>query len=264
MFDLEDGLPEDMEGRDALIAKFNGEDSVEKLARGYMELEKLRGRSVALPSEASSDDEWDRVMQRLGRPSDERGYTFPDGVDSGKYESFAKVAMAARMTQRQFDRFIEEMQSADQVRAVEEAESISDSREQIAAQYGRGLDSAMARASRAAKANGVSDGWEDNPEMFRLLERMGSQMTSGQAPSGTEGVPPAGNPKKVAAQLRDVMTSAAYNDSFHAEHESAMMLADQLREQLHELGYNSVLDPELLGEYSPLRGAVGPRPWDSM
>lgn len=261
MGNLDEFLPDDMDGRESLLAKFSGENGVSQLAQSYMEMEKRAGRSVSIP-ESADDEAWDRLMARLGTPATPNEYLYPEGVDADSYPDLTGLAGAASMTQRQFKAFAEKFVAdaeSDRARQAAEAAAEEDS---IREQYGAGYDSALARAARAARQYGAVEGWETDPKLFSILEKVGARMT-GSAPQGNESGVPAANPKKVAQQLRELMVSPAYNDSYHPEHETAMELGDALRMQLRELGFDSVMDDRLLGEYSPLRGGNGPRPWDN-
>ena len=258
---LEEILPEGLEGKDALLAKFGGQDGIEKLARGYMELEKFRGRSVSLP-EGDDSESWSKVMEKLGAPGSSEGYILPDGADEDLYGHLRETAASAQLTQRQFETLARQSVERQQAQELEANQSAINAVESIQNLYGTGYDAALARANRAAQSSGVAEGWQSNPEMFGLLEKIGAQMSGSTAPDGTGQPSSTGNAKKVAARLREVMLSEAYTDSFHESHEQCMLLADQLREELNDMGYDSVLHPDLLSDHSPFKDSQEvPRPW---
>lgn len=253
MTDLNEILPPDLEGRDSIIEKFGGEDGVAKLARSYMEIEQFRGRSVAVP-DGDDAEQWGKVMQRLGAPADPSGYKLPEGGDPSLWSGLTEDAASAQLTQRQFDQLAH--------RALERNLEAEEQADQLRAKYGERYDNALALAKRAAQAEGIEGNWEGNPEMFRLLEKIGAGMTSNNPDSDSPA--PKANAKVIAQKLREVMGSPAYSDSFHPEHENAMALEDQLRNQLREAGYTSVHHRDLLSPYSQLHGFTGASaPWDN-
>lgn len=253
MTDLNEILPPDLEGRDSIIEKFGGEDGISKLAKSYMEIEQFRGRSVAVPEEDDAE-QWGKVMQRLGAPADPSGYKLPEGGDPNLWSGLVEDAASAQLTQRQFDSLAQ--------RTLERNVEESGLADQVREKYGDRYDNALALAKRAAQAEGIEGNWEGNPEMFRLLEKIGAGMTSVNPESDSPA--PKANAKVIAQKLREVMGSPAYNDSFHAEHENALALEDQLRTQLREAGYESVHHRDLLSPYSQLHGFTGASvPWDN-
>ena len=64
--DWKGALPEELRGNESL-GKFK---SAAELAKSYLSMEKLVGRkTVGMPDENSSEEEWGTLFDRLGRPS---------------------------------------------------------------------------------------------------------------------------------------------------------------------------------------------------
>lgn len=263
MPELSEFLPHDMDGRDALLSKFGGEDGVARMAKSYQELEGYRGRSVALPSDGADDDQWRSIMSKFGAPSSPGEYRLPEGMDEEMATPFRGQAHDAMLTQKQFEKLAKNAQDRTALAVDGMADERKASIESIKEQFGAKYDAALAHARRAAQANGISDGWESNPEMFSLLAKTGSQMSGDTAPDG-DARSPTTSATKIASRLRELMSSEAYSDSFHGEHEAAMMAYDALRGELREAGYDSVFHDDLLSVHSPLRGfSEQARPWQN-
>jgi len=264
MPDLSEFLPEDLDGRDALLSKFGGEDGLARMAKSYLELERYRGRSISIPTGEDDDAAWRETMSKLGAPAEAGGYTLPEGMDDSRFGHLRESAVAGALTQRQFHSLAERAKERDESDRSSIDNQLIEAADRIKEHYGAKYETALAHARRAAKANGVEEGWEYKPEMFTILEKMGANMSGGQAPDGGDTPAPTGSARQVASRLREVMASPAYSESFHAEHEGAMLMADQLRAELREHGYSSVFHDDLLSEYSPLRGFQNQaRPWQN-
>lgn len=63
-----DNLPEDLKGNKSL-SKFT---DMSGLAKSYLELEKNKDKGLMLPNEDASDEEWDKIYQKLGMPEDRK------------------------------------------------------------------------------------------------------------------------------------------------------------------------------------------------
>jgi len=260
---LEDLIPEDMEGREALLSKFGGEEGVAKLAKSYLEMESFRGRSVPLPKEGADDKEWREAMARFGAPAEMGEYKLPEGMDDDAFGHLREPAFNAALTQRQFDALASEAKDRKVISEVESQEAVSDAKTLLREELGSKYDQSLAQARRAARQNGVEGDIEADPVMFKLLAKMGSGMTE-SAPDGGDAPQMGDSAKKIAGKLRELMASDAYSNSFHGEHEAAMMAADTLREELSDAGYTSVFHPDLISPYSPFSGVSDEiRPWQN-
>lgn len=254
---LDQHLPEDFEGREALLSKFKGEDAIAEMAKSYVNLEGYRGRSVAVP-DPGDDEAWGKVMERLGRPHSFEDYASPKDIGEGNIDELKRAAFGMDLTQRQFEAFAKTAQQA-QGEMDKGREGIVDD---IKARYGEKYGEALAAARRAAKEKGVEGDFEADPEMFALLSEIGANMSE-NAPDGGDSIQPAAPPRKIAQRLRSVMSSAAYNDSFHEDHEEAQEVVGMLRQELREAGYDTAFHPDLLSDYSVHQSfdSEAVRPW---
>lgn len=120
-----DRIPEELRGS---MAKFDDEAA---LAKGYMELEAFRGKSLTIPGDDASsgeqDDFYTKVMEKvpglvrkpsaddaestanfwkaMGRPEDIDAYPALDGMTPDQTEFMRKAALDANLTKDQFKQF---------------------------------------------------------------------------------------------------------------------------------------------------------------
>jgi len=100
-----DGLSED----NRKMAETKGWDDPNKVIQSYDELEKKLGSSLKLPGEDATDEDWNKLYDRLGRPKAAEDYKFkvsPDLPEDFPYDgdsakAFASWAHEAGLNQRQ-------------------------------------------------------------------------------------------------------------------------------------------------------------------
>jgi len=96
-------LPDELKN-DKSIQKF---PSVDKLAKSYVELERLLGKAMFLPEE-DKPEEWEKVYNRLGKPKDIQEYEEPSDVslDDSMRTLFREVAHKSNLTKSQYKAFV--------------------------------------------------------------------------------------------------------------------------------------------------------------
>lgn len=91
------------------IAKF---DSLDKLAGGYIELERAYGGTVKLPTEKSTPEEVSSFFTRCGRPDTSDGYNRPSLPEGKNYDEdliggMQTAAFEEGITDKQFGKMVE-------------------------------------------------------------------------------------------------------------------------------------------------------------
>lgn len=71
-------IPQEVEGRDGLLSKF---DSVAKLAEFAIKTERAFRADTRLPGEDASPEDWQKVWQKMGAPESPAGYEVPEVPD---------------------------------------------------------------------------------------------------------------------------------------------------------------------------------------
>ena len=201
MNDLEEHLPIDMEGRDAILGKFN---SVDDLAKSYVGLEKKMGQGKRVPQAEAPQEEWREFYQELGAPSSADAYQTPEEMPEGFSDMMQRarnVAHEKGLTQDQFSNMIQPFLEAEKERQVSADNAVKESQDrwkrQLQEQYGTEYESKSALAQRAYEAvvNNNPDlqevfdatGMGHHPAVMDFMVRMGSGMSDEVVPSGSGG-----------------------------------------------------------------------------
>ncbi len=108
------------------VSKF---ETVDSLAKGYIELERSMGGKVNLPGENATPEEKSAFYGKVGRPEDSKGYERPQLGEGEEYNeelmgSLTQAAFDAGVSKQQFSALAEkyiEMQTAEKV-AKQEAD----------------------------------------------------------------------------------------------------------------------------------------------
>lgn len=106
------------------VSKF---ETVDSLAKGYIELERNMGSKVNIPGEEASPEEKSAFYGKIGRPDEAKGYELPKLEDGEAYNeelmgSLTQIAFDKGVTGQQFSALAEkymEMQAAEKVAAQE-------------------------------------------------------------------------------------------------------------------------------------------------
>jgi hypothetical protein len=227
---LSDMLPESFEGRDELLKKFS---TPEGLAKGYVEAEKFRGQSIRIPSGTPSEEDFKRVMEKLGAPSDSSQYSLPEGYEED-LSYMRQAGHDARLTPTQYDIL---MQKA---KALVDERRAGDSKIEFGVSNDDRTNAQRAFQSLSPEAQERVN--PNDPATVELLAKLGSSMQNPRGPQVSapgESLNPQFEPKRQAEKVRAILASPAYKDSFHPEHERAAieyrkemtMLMDQGRSE---------------------------------
>ncbi|MCI5800283.1 hypothetical protein MR060_12770 [bacterium] len=108
--DWKSGLPEELRGS---VEKFK---TVEDMAKSYLNMEKLVGKkTIGMPDENSSEEEWSKLYDRLGRPVAADKYEVkraeglpPELIDEEGMKSFLGAAYKAGLNQKQVSALVSE------------------------------------------------------------------------------------------------------------------------------------------------------------
>lgn len=122
-----DGLSQD----NRLVAETKGWDDPNQIIQSYGELESRLGKTLNVPDEGASAEDWDRLYARLGRPDSAEGYAFdlPENLpedfpyDGESAQAFASWAHEAGLNPHQaqslHDRFVHhQAETLDDMNAV--------------------------------------------------------------------------------------------------------------------------------------------------
>jgi hypothetical protein len=201
---------------ESLKGKFK---DVESLAKAYQNLERLQGKSIALPE---TEAEREKFYKQVGVPDSVDGY--PEGGNR-------ELAKDLRLTPDQYER-LRGRERADAKHWEEFVEGTPNFEEKASS------------AKIAAERLGVEIPKEKGA--FIALSELGRTMSNDTAPDGG-GSSEVGGAKRAANRLQEILASDAWNNrrANPAERLAIKEEADKLYKELAESGYQSPFDPRI-------------------
>jgi len=251
---FQDSLPEDLRGNPSL-KNFN---DVGSLAKSYVHAQRMVGADkIPLPGNNSTDDDWSRVYDKLGRPADIKDYdvSLPEIFED---DGFRKSIHAAGLNQKQAASVAQFMQSQteaanEKLNAYQEQAKL-DTEAELKAKYGKTFEDAIKRAQATAKYFLGSKGdaaSEDNifgnyrladgrmlgdlPELIVLLESVSHELAEDdlKLDSSTESAMTPQDAQDEIDQLQADRKNGAYWNKHHPEHDKAVARVQELFAYVH-------------------------------
>ena len=148
-------IPEDYKDEKSL----QNFSTMDDFVKSYLSAQKLVGANkVAIPNKMATDEDWDEVYKKLGRPEkpDDYKYSFKDDeINQDQLKSFNETAHRIGLLPKQAERIIKfynelnEQQQADQSKVFEEkqVEAMSNLKKEFGPTYNKRLDQAKKLAT---------------------------------------------------------------------------------------------------------------------
>ena len=142
------------------------ENYVEQSFKAYRNLEKMMGGSkdiVEFPKEGDSEG-YNALLRRMGLPEKKEGYTYDTGDDEAKtkvVDALKDVAIKSKMTQRQFNDFVEAFIAKDAELAESSKNSFIEAKKQQLNEYA---------ASKGKEFASIKDGTDRALRMYGITE----------------------------------------------------------------------------------------------
>ena len=142
------------------------ENYVEQSFKAYRNLEKMMGGSkdiVEFPKEGDAEG-YNALLRRLGLPEKKEGYTYDTGDDEAKtrvVDALKDVAIKSKMTQRQFNDFVEAFIAKDAELAESSRNSFIEAKKQQLNEYA---------ASKGKEFASIKDGTDRALRMYGITE----------------------------------------------------------------------------------------------
>jgi len=145
---------------DPNISKFT---EIDALAKSYINATRMIGQDkVAVPNENSTDDQWNEVYGKLGRPEsadqyklDAKSETIP--FDEGAIKSFAENAHKLGLNNKQAQGILEyykdSMEGSEQQSRIDTETAQANAEAELRKEWGRSFDENLKKAGSVAKAN---------------------------------------------------------------------------------------------------------------
>jgi len=247
-----DSLPEDLRGNPSL----KNINDVGSLAKSYVHAQRMVGADkIPLPGSNSTDDDWIKVYDKLGRPADIKDYdvTVPEMFDGN---GFRESIHAAGLNQKQaasVAQFIHSQSEAanEKLNAYQEQAKL-DTEAELKAKYGKTFEDAIKRAQATAKyflgSKGdpsskdnifgnyrLADGrmLGDLPELIVLLESVSHEIAEDDLDGVT--TESAMTPQDAQEEIDTIQAdrSGPYWNKHHPEHDKMVARVNELFEYVH-------------------------------
>ena len=179
---------------DPNIAKFT---EIDALAKSYINATRMIGQDkVAVPNNNSTDDQWNEVYDKLGRPESPEKYKLEANsdvvpLDESAIKQFAENAHQLGLNNKQAQGILEfyknSMESSAQQTKIDTETSQAQAEQELRKEWGRSYDDNIKRAAQVAKANmnaeildlTLSDGRRlgDHPEIIKGFANIANLMS---------------------------------------------------------------------------------------
>jgi len=253
--ELNEHLPEDFDGKEALSGKF---DSVAGLARSYQELEKSMGGRVSIPGAEASGEELAEFYQKIGKPETVDGYSTPEGMEEWANEARA-IADAANLTAVQWEAFVEAQKAANESQQSMLGKSLEEGHTHLLETHGSKYEEYLELAKRGRDHLTRNEALSDmvnsmdlkNPQAYELLREVGNLMADDSSPNAGEAASdPETEMRAAAARIREILKGEEFTDRHHPANEKVTQEYYTLFAKLSEAGYSGASDPRLQPKYS--------------
>ena len=180
--------------KSSISEEFRNDPNIEKfteidaLAKSYINATRMIGQDkVAVPNKNSTEDQWNEVYSKLGRPETADKYALnieseAVAMDEGAIKSFAEQSHKLGLNNTQAQGILEfyknNMESNMQRATVDTETAQAQAETELRAEWGKDFDSNVSKASALAKAN-------MNPEILDLQMQDGTRI--GDHPEITKG-----------------------------------------------------------------------------
>ena len=244
--------------KEAISEEFRNDPNIEKfteidaLAKSYINATQMIGKDkVAVPNKNSTDDQWNEVYDKLGRPESADKYTLNAKsevvpIDEQAIKQFAENAHQLGLNNKQAQGILEfyknNMEGMAQQAKVDTETAQAQSTQELRQEWGREFDTNIKKAGALAKANmnpeildmQLKDGMRlgDHPEIIKGFAKIAGMMSEDKIVS-TESENVSSN-TDVETEISDIMNNkdGPYWNKSHPDHDKMVQQVYTLREML--------------------------------
>jgi len=236
--DWRSGLPEDLKGDPGLGTI----ESIEGLAKSYVNLQKMIGHDkVIVPGEHATDEDWNKIFSKLGRPEEADKYELqaPETADKDFVKGFKQAAHKAGLLPKQVNELYTWYSDLTSTQMKSISEKIDGERKQqfdslkngLGQRYDQFISTAQTAVQEVEKKQGFESlrKWMDSndlsgdPMMIKLMNFVGQKYmedtirSSGRAP-GYEHL----STEEIEGKIKDFYKPGSpVLDKRHPKHEQA-------------------------------------------
>ena len=245
--------------KEAISQEFRNDPNIEKfteidaLAKSYINATQMIGKDkVAVPNQNSTEDQWNEVFDKLGRPASADKYTLDVKSDvvplnEGDVKQFAenahKLGLSNTQAQGVLEFYKNNMESNAQQSQVDTETSQVQAEQELRKEWGRDFEANVKRAGALAKANmnpdildlelksGIRVG--DHPELIKGFAKIASMMSEDKI------VSPESDSTNKSADIESQITTITDNrkgpywNKRHPDHDKSVQQVYTLREMLN-------------------------------
>ena len=240
-------IPEDYKDEKSL----QNFSTMDDFVKSYLSAQKLVGANkVAIPNKMATDEDWDEVYKKLGRPDkpDDYKYSFKDDeINQDQLKSFNETAHRIGLLPKQAERIIKfynelnEQQQADQSKVFEEkqVEAMSNLKKEFGPTYNKRLDQAKKLATETLGTEMLNntilkDGSRlgDNVSVIKAFSMLADKLSEDEIIKGEgTGYVTASEIEKEISELTE--EGSPYWNKTHPNHKKTVDQVFKLREQLN-------------------------------
>ena len=244
--------------KDSISEVYRNDPNIEKfteidaLAKSYINATRMIGQDkVVIPTNNSTDDQWNEVYDKLGRPESAEKYSLDAkskvvSLDDNAVKQFAetshKLGLNNKQAQGLLDFYKQNMEGTAQQAKVDTETAQAQAEQELRSEWGREFDSKVKQASSLAKANikpeildmTLSNGTRlgDHPEIIRGFAKIAGMMAEDKIVS-TESESVQSN-QSIQDEIDTIINDKAspYWNKNHPSHDKQVQQVYTLREML--------------------------------
>ena len=242
--------------KSSISEEFRNDPNIEKfteidaLAKSYINATRMIGQDkVAVPNKNSTEDQWNEVYSKLGRPESADKYALnieseAVAMDEGAIKSFAEQSHKLGLNNTQAQGILEfyknNMESNMQRATVDTETAQAQAETELRAEWGKDFDSNVSKASALAKANmnpdildlQMQDGTRigDHPEIIKGFAKIAGMLSEDKLVSTeSESVNSMKDLQSEISAITNDTTGPYWNDK-HPDHAKMVQQVYTLRE----------------------------------
>lgn len=214
------------------------------LAKSLVNAQKLIGADkIQLPSDKSTEEEWDEFYNKIGRPESPDKYQFnlPEGVEvnEGMLKGFGETAHKLGLNNKQAAELLTWYNSSvgdiNQQQAMQEAKTYEEAEKALKTEWGHKYDENISFAQRTAKTFALGEmlaerNLDNDPAMIKALADIGKSLSEDTIVGSTTNPFP-NNPN---VEINRIMgdKNHPYHQKDHPQHDDAVKQMNQLFNQI--------------------------------
>jgi len=245
--------------KEAISEEFRQDPNIEKfteidaLAKSYINATKMIGQDkVAVPNKNSTEDQWNEVYDKLGRPESPDKYALDvksDVVplDNGAVKQFAenahKLGLSNKQAQGVLEFYKNSMEGTAQQSKIDTETAQVQAEQELRQEWGREFENNVKKAGALAKANINSDILDlelksgirvgDHPELIKGFAKIASMMSEDKIVSPESDS--ASKSADIESEISTITnnTDGPYWNKQHPDHDKVVQQVYTLREMLN-------------------------------